>query len=352
MDPDRAASAMGTPRRRRRPTQDDVAREAGVSQTVVSLVLNDRAAVAISPETRRRVLDAIDELGYVPNGAARSLRTNKTRLVASLIPDITNPFYPAFERGLQDVADGFGYDLTAYNTDGLRAKELRCLRSVQRARVDGLIATPFQLTADDFSPLIEGGVPVVVFGEMTDAPPTPPFDEIFVDDFAAAGELVTYLLNRDYLPLGMITESRRFLRREGRLAACRRLLTERGSLQEDLLAHGDDPTEAGGYTAMRHLLTRSPRPRAVFATNDMMAIGAMVAIREAGLRVPDDIAVAGFDDITVARLLNPPLTTVAQFPQDLGRRAAELLFERLEGGVTGAGRRVEMPFELKVRSSA
>jgi LacI family transcriptional regulator len=103
---------------------------------------------------------------------------------------------------------------------------------------------------------------------------------------------------------------------------------------------------------MAQLLTRSPRPRAVFATNDMMAIGAMVAIRDAGLRVPDDIAVAGYDDITVARLLNPPLTTVAQFPERLGRRAAEMLFERLDGSVIGEGRRVEMPYELKIRESA
>ena len=105
------------------------------------------------------MLTAIDELGYVPDGSARSLRTRKTLIVASLIPDITNPFYPAFERGIQDVADANDYDLIAYNSDGNRAKELRCLRSMQRARVDGIIATPFQLTADDFSPLIENGVP-------------------------------------------------------------------------------------------------------------------------------------------------------------------------------------------------
>ncbi len=103
---------------------------------------------------------------------------------------------------------------------------------------------------------------------------------------------------------------------------------------------------------MQELLTRSLRPRAVFATNDMQAIGAMVALREAGLLVPDDIAIAGFDDITVARLLNPALTTVAQFPERLGRRAAEMLFARLDGSVTGEGRREEMPYELKLRESA
>src|ERR687898_1683462 len=123
---------MTNSRLRKRPTQDDVARIAGVSQTVVSLVLNDRSLVTISPETRQRVLTAIDELGYVPDGSARSLRTRKTLIVASMIPDITNPFYPAFERGIQDIADSHGYDLIAYNSDGLREKELRCVRAMQR----------------------------------------------------------------------------------------------------------------------------------------------------------------------------------------------------------------------------
>jgi LacI family transcriptional regulator len=193
---------MTESRVRKRPTQDDVARIAGVSQTVVSMVLNDRSLVTISPETRQRVLTAVDELGYVPDGSARSLRTRKTLIVASLIPDITNPFYPAFERGIQDVADSYGYDLIAYNTDGIRAKELRCLRSVQRARVDGVIATPFQLTAEDFSPLIENGVPVVIFGELVSEPESAPLDSIFVDDYGAAGRLVTFMLDRAPLPIG------------------------------------------------------------------------------------------------------------------------------------------------------
>jgi LacI family transcriptional regulator len=343
---------MTDSRLRKRPTQDDVARIAGVSQTVVSLVLNDRSLVAISPETRQRVLTAIADLGYVPDGSARSLRTRKTLIIASLIPDITNPFYPAFERGIQDVADANNYDLIAYNTDGNRAKELRCLRSMQRARVDGIIATPFQLTADDFAPLLENGVPVVMFGELVSEPARAPFDSIFVNDYTAAGELVAYLLGRGYLPLGMIAASEDHLRREGRTVAYRQVLAGSTLPQKELLARGEDPTEAGGYAAMQTLLAGSPRPRAVFAANDMMAMGAMVAIREAGLRVPEDIAVAGFDDIPVARLLNPPLTTVAQFPERLGRRAAELLFERLHGTFTGEGRRLEMPYELMVRASA
>ncbi len=343
---------MTTPSVRKRPTQDDVARLAGVSQTAVSAVLNAGSRVAISAETRQRVLDAVETLGYVTDGAARSLRTGRTFLVASLIPDITNPFYPAFERGIQDVADANGYVLTAYNTDGLREKELRCLQSILRARVDGLIATPFQVTSEDFAPLIRDGVPVVVFGELNDDPTPLGIDEIFVDDFTAASELVTYLLHQEYLPLAIILCPPDILRREGRVVAYQQRLAARGLTWPDLMVQGDDPTEASGYAAMRTLLAGTTVPRAVFATNDMLAIGAMLAIREAGLRVPEDIAVAGFDDITVARLLNPPLTTVAQYPEHLGRRAAEVLFERLSGAVTGAGRRVLMPHQLIVRDSA
>jgi LacI family transcriptional regulator len=337
---------------RKRPTQDDVARLAGVSQTVVSVVLNDRTLVSIAPETRQRVLDAITELGYVPDGAARSLRTRRTLLIASLIPDIANPFYPAFERGIQDVADANGYDLTAYSTDELREKELRALRSVQRARVDGVIVTPFQITPDDFAPLLNNGVPVVVFGELTIAASHLPIDFIYVDDDAGTRELLSYLIGRDYLPLAAINSASTSNRVDYRINTYRQILADRSLPQEAILAHGPDHSDAGGYVAMQQLLAHTPRPRAVFATNDMMAVGAMMAIRDAGLRIPEDIAVAGYDDITIARLLHPPLTTVAQFPERLGRRAAEMLFERLDGAVTGAGRRVEMPYELMIRSSA
>lgn len=337
---------------RKRPTQADVARAAGVSQSVVSLVLNDSPTVSVSAATRERVLATISELGYVTDGAARSLRTGKSLLVASLIPDITNPFYPAFERGIQDLADAHGYDLVAYNTDGLRDKELRALRSVQRARVDGVIATPFQLSVADFSPLLDSGIPVVIFGELQDEPERPRYDSIYIDDERAAAELVLYLIDRGYHPIGILAAKSDVRRRLGRIHAYRRLLDEGVLRHEALMARGADPTEAGGYAAMRELLAGFPLPRAVFATNDMMALGALVAIREAGLRVPEDIAVAGFDDITVAKLANPPLTTVAQFPERLGRRAADMLFERLAGSVTGPGRRVEMPYELIVRASA
>ena len=121
---------------------------------------------------------------------------------------------------------------------------------------------------------------------------------------------------------------------------------------DETIIQGGEFTEQGGYEGMKRLLSASPRPTAVFASNDLMAIGAMTAIRESGLSIPQDIAVVGFDDIPAARLISPPLTTINQFKQQLGRRAAELLFERLTGAVAGEGRSIEMPFELIIRQSA
>ena len=229
-----------TPTLRKRPTQDDVARAAGVSQTVVSLVLNDRAPVSISPETRQRVLDAIDELGYVPDGSARSLRTQKDPHRRQPDPRHHQPLLPRLRARHPGRRRRRGYDLIAYNTDGLREKELRCLRSVQRARVDGIIATPFQLTADDFSPCSTSGVPVVVFGELAEAPASPPFDSVFVDDFAAAAELVGYLLEPRVPAARHDRRLRRHLRRRGASPAISRLLAERAPPQDEMLARGGD----------------------------------------------------------------------------------------------------------------
>lgn len=338
-------------RRNHGPTQTDVARLADVSQSVVSIVVNDKTHLAIAPATRRRVLDAIEQLGYVPDGTARSLRTRKTATIANVIPDITNPFYPAFERGIHDVAESHDYDLITYNSDGLRAKEVKCLRSVLRGRVDGLIITPFQLTLVDFGPLLDRQVPIVVFGDMAHETSPIPFDRLSVDNVAAARAVVTFLIGRGHSRIGMIAGPPNVPRRESRVRGYRQALKAHRIALEEVLIRGGDFREAGGYQAMWELLKLSPRPTAVFAANDLMAMGALAALREAGLRVPEDVAVAGFDDVFVARLLSPPLTTVAQFPEHLGRRAADMLFDRLAGTAPEEGRHTVMPFELVIRSS-
>ena len=145
------------------PTQADVARMAGVSQTTVSLVLNNQTNTSIPTQTTDRVWDAINKLGYVPNRAAQTLRTQKSYTIAAIIPDITNPFYPAFARGIQDVAEKHGYNLVLYNSDGDARKETECLISAQQSHVDGIVGVFFNLRVRDLKPILESNLPIVRF---------------------------------------------------------------------------------------------------------------------------------------------------------------------------------------------
>ena len=343
--------AKATPRVKK-PTQSDVAKRAGVSQATVSYVLNDNPVFSVPVETRQRILDAVDELGYIPNGAARSLRTRKTYTIASVIPDITNPFYPAFERGVQESAESHGYDLIVYNTSGIAEKERRCLRSVQQGRVDGVIGVFFHLTARDLVALLEQGIAVVRLEAMKKEASEYdlPLDNLYVDNVAAARTAVDYLIGRGHIRIGMLDGQRGPGR--ARVLGYHQALAEHGIAVDQNLIRDGDFREDGGYRAMRELLGLSPRPTAVFAANDMMAMGALLAVREAGLLVPWDVALAGFDDTPITKLVTPSLTTVTQFQEELGRRAAEMLFERLAGTVPEHGRNEEMPYELIVRESA
>jgi LacI family transcriptional regulator len=337
---------------RRKPTQEDVARVAGVSQALVSYVINDTPMVSIPPETRQRIRDAIIELGYVPNSAARSLRTRKTLSIASLIPDITNPFYPAMERGIQDVAESNGYDLIIYNTDGIAEKERKGVRSVRLRHVDGVIMTVFHLMPDDFHHLREDGTAVVVFGTSDKGWVDAGIDNIFIENTDSAYTIVNHLIDRGHRRIAMIAGVEATPPRERRVLGYKKALAEHDIPLDPILIRGGEFNERGGYEGMKELLKLRPQPTAVFAANDLMAIGAMIGLREAGLEIPRDMAIVGFDDIPAASLVNPPLTTVAQFPERLGRRAAEMLFERLRGEAPEMGRLEIHHCEPVIRNSA
>jgi LacI family transcriptional regulator len=337
---------------RRKPTQEDVARVAGVSQALVSYVINDTPTVSIPDLTKQRIRAAVIELGYVPNSAARSLRTRKTMSIASLIPDITNPFYPALERGIQDVAESNGYDLIIYNTDGIAEKERKSVGSVRQRHVDGLIMTVFHLTPDDFRVLRDDGTAVVVFGPNQEGWMEAGIDNLFVENTVAAYTIVNHLIERGHRRIAMIAGVEATPPRERRVLGYKKALAEHDICLDQILIRGGGFNEAGGYEGMKELLKLDPRPTAVFAANDLMAIGAMMALREAGLEIPSDIAVVGFDDIPAASLVNPPLTTIAQHPEKLGKRAAEMLLERLRGEAPDAGRFEMHHCDLVVRNSA
>lgn len=341
---------MAAVNRRKFPTQLDVARAAGVSRTTVSYVLNNNTSIAIPDDTRQRVWDAISALGYVPNRAARSLRTHKTYTIAGIIQDITNPFHPAFERGIQDVAEQHGYDLIMYNTDGQRARELKALQSIQQGRADGVVGIFFHIRPDDLDPLVENGIPIVwLHGGRCQSSPVHAYDRLLVDNAGGARAAVAHLVERGHQRIAMLAG-------EGppsadRVLGYRQGLADAGLPFDPALVLPSRFAIEDGQRLTQTLLALEPRPTAIFTASDLLALGAYLALREAGLRIPDDMAVVGFDDIVMAQLVTPPLTTVRLPQRDLGRRAAELLFERLEGGVRGPGRCEEQPFEFIVRES-
>lgn len=334
---------------RKKATQADVARVVGVSQATVSYVLNNQPAAGIATETRRRILDVAGQLGYVRDGLARSLRTGRTLTVASVIPDITNPFYPGFQRGIQNVTDARGYDLILYNTDGQPEQERRALRSLLERRVDGAVLVLFHLGARALRDLLDGGTAVSRLTARRPKDGAFSLDSVYLNNEAAARAATAHLLARGHRRIAHI--------RGGsgpgpaRARGYRLALAEAGVPPVPGYEVGADFTLEGGRDAARALLALPEPPSAVFAANDLMALGALGALREAGRRVPQDVAVVGFDDLPAAALVTPALTTVTQPQQRLGERAAELLFDRLSGRATGGARNEEAPFELIVRAS-
>ena len=267
-----------------------------------------------------------------------------------MIPDITNPFYPDFERGIQDVADQHEYDVITYNTDGLADKERKYIRSMLEGRVDGVVAVLFHTSAPALFQLLDRNIPVVRLEATHKNAGERPLDNVYLDNVAAAKTAVEHLITKGHRRIGMLAGH------EGptsyRLIGYSMMLEQYGIPIDEALIQTGDFNEQGGYEAMGALLAVTPRPTAVFAANDLMAMGAYLAIKEAGLEIPQDMAVVGFDNISTAKLVSPPLTTVDQFQHRVGQRAARMLFERMNGTAALSGRSEELPYQLIVRASA
>ena len=339
---------MTDPKKKR--TQKDVARLAGISQAIVSHVVN-QTDKAIPAETRARVLRAKDELGYTPNKAARSLRTQKTFAIACLVPDITNPFFPAFLRGVQEVADRQGYDLIIYDAHELGEKEAHYLRALAGGHVDGAIVVLHHTNGALLPPLLDKGLHLVSLEPGRPEPFSVGHDTVYVDNILASKTAVTYLISLGHTRIGMLAGTEGTPPHHSRLEGYRSALADQDILFQNTLIRGGDYSEKSGYQEMVALLSAPVLPTAVFAANDLMAIGAIQAVQDGGLNVPGDIAILGFDDIPAARLVHPSLTTVTQFQENIGMCAAGLLFDRLRGKSPEGVQSVEMPFEIVIRES-
>jgi DNA-binding LacI/PurR family transcriptional regulator len=329
----------------RKVTIRDVARAAGVSTATVSQVLNGGRPVAEA--TRLRIEEVIAELGYRPNSLARGLKTLRSQLVGVVLPDLSNPFYPSLVRGVQEQLSLSGYYAVIVNTDAYRNQERELVAELIARQVDGLVLITFTLSEADYAAVAAKGVPFVVVGR------TDGFDHVHTSDYAAAFEMTSYLLEAGYGSVAHLAgpTGPSAGPASPRLAGYRAAMQARGLRgAKARVLHGEF-TVAGGHKAMVRLLESEDRPRAVFCANDLMALGAIEAAQAYGLRVPDDIAVAGFDDIDAASLVRPSLTTVGHSAAQMGAKAADLLLGRMGGG-DGPPADVEVGFELKKRESA
>lgn len=326
-------------------TIKDVARRAGVSVTTVSRVLNN-SPHPISPETRRKVLEAVAELGFCPNAAARSLQLNETRTIGLMLPDVANPYYSGIVRGIEDVAHHEGYTIILCNTDRSRERTLKYLRVLREKRVDGVIFMGGGVVEDAKEDRFfqQEDIPTVVIGRHSG-----PFPSVQIDNSEAAKRAVLHLMARGYRHIACIAGPPSSTTTRDRLAGYYQALAENGLEHDPLWVVYADFTPGGGYKAVQELLKRRPRPTALFVHNDLMAVGAIKALAEEGLVIPKEIAIVGFDDIPLASYVIPTLTTVRVPVYEMGATAMRLLRDLLVGQPVPEV--TILPVELIVRES-
>jgi LacI family transcriptional regulator len=323
----------------------EVAESAGVSYATVSHVINNTRLV--SQETRNRVLAAMESLNYRPNALARSLRQGKTNTLGLVLPDSANPFFAEISRSIEDEAFKKGYSVFLCNTELDTQRELFYVDVLSKKQVDGIIFVAAGDQADSLEFLVGRNMPVVMVDRNV---PNVEIDAVLTDN-----QLGGYLATRHLLELGhrriaCISGPSSITPSAERMIGYRKALEEAGiAYDERLILRGDYHAQSG-MEITHSILKMNPRPTAIFALNDLMALGALRAAAEAGCSVPGDLAVVGYDDLEIARFANPPLTTIAQPKKEIGVQAIELLVDR----ISQKGRppsRLVLPPELIVRRS-
>lgn len=331
-------------RRREQPSLAGVAAAVGVSPTTVSHALSGRRAV--SPETRERIMAEIARQNYRPNMVARGLRRRRTQSVALLVADIANPYYPAVARAVHDVLATEGYVYFIGNTDGDAAAERTLVEEMVARGVDGIIMQPMALSVAEVRELAGTTPLVVIANDGADGT----VDQVCTDDARGITEAVDHLVASGVDRIGFVGGPRRLAPGPVRLAAFRAATKAAGLTVPARWIEHTPFTRDGGAAAGARLL--GDRPRAVLCANDLIAIGVIDAARRAGLSVPEDLAVVGFDDIETADLVTPRLTTVVNPAAAVGEAAGRTMLHRLESGAGAPFERVVLPTRLVVRESA
>lgn len=324
------------------PTIEDVAAAARVSKTTVSHVLSGKRPVAAA--TQAKVRRVIEELGFRPSALARGLTSSRSHTVALMVPDVTNPFYPELARGVQEAVRASGLLVLLADAANSAQQERAFLGEALERRVDGIVVSSFHLTPADLAPALRQSVATISVGPQLAGAEV---DVVSADDRQIGRDAVAHLAERGHDLIAAITGPIDAHPGLGRFEGFRDEMRARSlSLPQSRLVHSDF-TREGGRAAMERLLKgRAKRPTAVFAANDLMAIGALDAARAAGLSVPGDLAVLGVDDIDAASLVSPALSTVRIPAREIGHAAGRLLVDRIDGVLPPAHRTTLVAHEL------
>jgi LacI family transcriptional regulator len=324
----------------------DVAREASVSMATVSRVVNNNPNV--KPQTRKKVFEAIERLGYRPNAVARGLASKKTTTVGVVIPDISNAIFAEVARGIEDIANMYHYNIILCNADKRKDKEIRVINTLLEKQVDGLLFMGGAVTEDHIQAFRTSSVPIVLCATTDEGDNYPSVD---IDHTVAADDAVTTLIESGHRRIAMISgtledPSNGYARYQGYKNALERAGIP---IQDDLVRIGNYRYESGLEVA-QYFLEMQDKPTAIFSANDEMAIGAIHAIQDKGLKVPEDVSIISVDNVRMASMVRPLLSTVAQPMYDIGAVSMRLL-TKLMKKETITSSRVILPHEVILRQS-
>lgn len=323
-----------------------IAKKCGVSVATVSRVINHPESV--SAETLEKIVAIMNELNYSPNEQARSLTLNKTNTIALIIPNILNPLYTQIATGIENVAHQKGYSLLLCNTEQNVYKEKEYINMLIKRKVDGLILSSSLLKGVDIERIKKQNIPLVIVGQNIDNVST---NMVIADLQLGTSQAINHLIEVGYRDIAFISGPSNHLESIEKYKGFEKAMMESGvEINRNYVVEADNEIE-GGYFAAKKLLQLSRRPKAIFACNDLMAIGAMDAVKSEGFAIPKDIAIVGFDDIKMASLVEPKLTTVLHPVHKMGLIAARLLFDAIDTKEEGFYQKILLETVLKVRKS-
>lgn len=322
-----------------------VAERAGVSVNTASRAINNK--LDINEETKKRVLKVAQELGYVRNATAVALRTKKTGTIGVVIADNRNPFYAEVLNGIEEAAREKNYHIILVNTQRDYQKEEEAINLLLAKRVDGLLIAPVQDRDDDIRNLIMANFPFVIVGRDFE---NIEMDAVYNDEIKGGFLVTEYLFTKGHKRIAFINGFLHKSPAQGRLEGYKKALKKYGIPLDDALVSVGDIDVENGYERTKQMMKENLDFTAIFAYNDMMAFGAMQAIKEKGLRIPEDIGLVGYDDISFSSLMNPSLTTIRLKKQDLGIESVELLLSRINGSREKM-KKIMLDVELQIRET-